>query len=239
MLFAYNRVSTTEQAAEGTTSLDEQVRACQGYAMMKGVSAFDLQVFTDAGISGAMALNLRPAGHDLMRAVKAGDTIVATKLDRMFRDSLDALNCFVRFKNERINLVLLEFGVEPITDDKNVMGKVMYTMIAAFADWERERIAGRMQDGKAAKRRNGGHAGGPAPYGYRVVGSKRQAKLEVDPGEQEVLQTVNKLYYKPPYAVAKALNEKGYPTRSGRPWHCAQVIQMRERLKHEPGAATH
>lgn len=235
MLFGYARVSTQEQAAEGTTSLDEQDRAIQGYGMMKGISAFDLQVFTDAGISGAMALNLRPAGAELMEAVKSGDTIVATKLDRMFRDSLDALNCFVKFKERGIDLVLLEFGIDPITDDKNLMGKVMYTVIAAFADWDRQNIANRMQKGKEAKRRNGGHAGGRAPYGYRIEGSKRDARLVPDSREIEIIKTVDSMRRKPPNIITRYLNEKGYPTRSGKPW---QQVQIERILKGLPDAGT-
>lgn len=233
MLFGYARCSTDEQA-NGTT-LEEQARAINGYAMMKGVSAFDLQVFTDAGISGAMALCMRPAGYDLLQAAQPNDTIVATKLDRVFRDSLDALKCYVDFKERGINLVLLDFGVEPVTND-NSIGKILYTMMAAFADWERSRIAVRMKEGKEAKRRNGGHAGGEAPYGYKVVGSKRHAKLEIEPREQEMIAVIESMRKKPPLEIAHTLNAQGMMTRSGKPWYSHQVVRVLEKLPNEQAA---
>lgn len=227
MLLGYARVSTEDQAREGTTSLQEQQRAIQGFAMMCGVSSFDLQVFVDAGISASMALRNRPAGRDLWDSLQAGDTIVATKLDRVFRDALDALNSYKFFKDRGIHLVLLDMGIEPVTND-DTMGKLMFTMLAAFADWERSRIALRMSEGKRAKQRNGGHAGGEAPYGFRIVGSGREARLERAPEEQQVIERVCSLSHRSEsaYNIAKRLNKDAVATRTGKPWKMIQIERI-------------
>lgn len=231
MLLGYARVSTADQAAEGTTSLQEQQRAIQGFAMMKGISSFDMQIYTDAGISAAMALRNRPAGYDMWHAAQEGDIIIASKLDRIFRDSLDALHSYRDLKERKVDLVLLDMGVDPVTQEDGI-GKLMFTMLSAFADWERTRIATRMRDGKTAKIRNGGHAGGEAPYGFRIVGSRRDAKLEINADEQQVIERVVRMHERHrPWVIARRLNEDGVPTRSGKPWQDIQIMRIVARNK--------
>lgn len=233
MIFGYTRCSTAEQA-DGST-LQEQERVIRGYAMAKGVAAFDLQIFVDEGVSGSIPMRWRPAGGDLLAVVKAGDTVVASKLDRMFRNALDALNTFNDFKQRDIHLVLFDLGIEPVTGDTG-MAKLIFQIMAAVADHERDRIRERMADGKRAKREKGGHAGGLAPYGYRIVGSKREARLEIDEKEQELIRVVTRSRL-PPYRLAQHLNEKGFNTRSGKPFHMAQVLRILE--KHKNDATAH
>jgi DNA invertase Pin-like site-specific DNA recombinase len=236
MLLGYCRVSTSEQAADGTTSLQEQERIIRGMAMARGFTAFDTQIYVDAGVSGSIHMQWRPAGRDLLEAAKPGDTVCAAKLDRMFRNSLDALKIYTKFKEQGIHLVLFDLGTEPITND-NGMSKVIFQVMSAFADHERETIRARMLDGKVAKKRNGGHAGGLAPYGYKIVGQGRHAKLEPAEYEQEILKRVEGwLSEKPdlnPYHLAKKLTENGVLTRNGKPFQFAQAqLLMRKAPQH-------
>ena len=226
MLLGYVRVSTIEQAADGTTSLQEQRRVIQGYAMAKGYTQYDLQIFEDKGISGSLHLNYRPAGHDLLELAKPGDTVVAAKLDRMFRNSLDALKVFTDFRERGINLVLFDLGIEPITGDTGI-GKLIFQVMAAFADLERERIRDRVLSGKQAKLANGGHIGGEAPYGYRIIGSGRTSKLEMCEAEQEVIKKVvaMKERYQPPF-IARMLADQGVFSRSGKPFQKIQIQRI-------------
>ena len=85
MLLGYTRVSTLDQAADNRTSLDEQERVIRGIAMVRGVDKMDVTIYSDPGISGAVPLRFRPEGKKLLAEMKAGDTVVASKLDRMFR----------------------------------------------------------------------------------------------------------------------------------------------------------
>src|SRR5215471_5783759 len=92
MIFSYTRVSTAEQAAEGSTSLAEQERRNRAIAQLRGASgSFDISVHSDAGVSGSVPLAERPAGGRMLDSAQAGDVIIAAKLDRLFRSALDAL----------------------------------------------------------------------------------------------------------------------------------------------------
>lgn len=231
MILGYCRVSTTEQAADGTTSLQEQERIIRGYAMTKGITAFDLQIYVDSGVSGSIALRNRPAGEELLEAVKPGDIVVASKLDRIFRNSLDALWTYNEFKNKGIHLVLFDMGVQPITDDGG-LSKVFFSIMSAFADHERERIRERILDGKRAKKLKGGHTGGVAPFGYRVVGQRREARLEIDEHEQEIVREIAALRHLPIPALVRQINAKGLKTRKGKPFIYAQVERILKTSAH-------
>ena len=230
MLHGYVRVSSSEQAAEGTTSLEEQRRVIQGYAIAKGFHAYDTAIYEDAGVSGSLHLKWRRAGCELLEAVEPGDYVVAAKLDRLFRNALDALNIHNDFKERGIHLVLFDLGVTPITDDSGV-SKLIFQIMAAFADHERERIRERMADGKRAKLARGGHVGGEAPYGFRIVGAKRESRLEVNEEEQAVIKRVRELKGKSPYFIAKQLTIEGATNRSGKPFKDIQVMRI---LRKEP-----
>ena len=85
--------------------------------MMRGIDKFGLQIYVDAGVSGGMPFARRPAGADLLAAARKGDIVIASKLDRMFRNSLDALATAERFKEQGIHLVLFDLGQDPLTSD--------------------------------------------------------------------------------------------------------------------------
>ncbi len=237
MFLGYCRVSTSEQAADGTTSLQEQHRIIKGMAMARGIGAYDLQIFEDAGVSGSIHMKYRPAGRELLETVKKGDVVVAAKLDRMFRNALDALKIYTDFKERGIDLILFDLGVNPVTED-NSTSKLLFQIMSAFADHERENIRARMLDGKAAKRAKGGHAGGEAPYGWQIVGAKREARLVPVAHEQKVIATLVEMPDKlgfdkrqplPIGTLTRRLNDLGHRTRTGKPFVFAQVQRI---LKH-------
>lgn len=229
MILGYARCSTAEQVLG--TSMAEQERQVRGFAMMRGAhNAYDVLVFTDPGVSGATPLAERPAGRDLLAQAGRDDVVVASKLDRMFRSALDALQVAKGLKAKGIDLVLLDMGNTPVTDGG--MAQCFFAMAAAFAELERERIADRMQSGRDAKRRQGGHLGGQAPYGFRVTGTGKAATLEPVEAERRVLEAVADLVRRdmPPYRAAQELTRQGLLTRTQKPFHTAQVQRMMRRI---------
>lgn len=183
MIYGYARVSTLEQV-EGT-SLETQERRVRATALYLG-EELD-RMFVDAGVSGSMPLDQRTAGGSLICAVKSGDTVIASKLDRMFRSAADALNTLTWFRENGVKLILCDMGMEPVTE--NGVAKLMFSVLAAMAEFERERIRERTVDGKKAKRASGGHIGGKPGFGYMVIGSGKNSRIVADP------------------ALARALNE--------------------------------
>lgn len=229
MLLGYTRVSTSEQAGDDRTSLAEQERVIKGMAMAMGIGQFDLQVYSDPGVSGSIALENRPEGGKLYNDAKRNDTVVASKLDRLFRDALDAQNVYKEFKKRGVHLILYDMGVEPVTKDG--MSKFFFTMLSAFADLERTRIGERMMDGKAAKKRAGGHIGGSAPTGFKKIGEGRAARLEPDPDEQKILKVVSENLYKSPGGIRRILRSQGLVSRTGKVFQVNQVQRLMARAE--------
>lgn len=229
MIFSYARVSTTEQAADGTTSIAEQHRKNRALATMRGVSADDIAEFTDAGVSGSIALSERPSGKEMLDAAKKGDVIVASKMDRLFRSASDALVTAEDLRNRGIDLVLLDISVDPVT--ANGTGKMFFGMLAILAEFERDRINERTNDGRRAKKANGGCIG-QVPFGYRKVGSGKSAVLVEDEKEQEIVRLVREMgeVYNS-NQIAEQLTGM-YPTRSGKPWHRVQVRRILDYASH-------
>lgn len=185
--YVYTRVSTFDQV-EGT-SLDEQLRKCTGVAMMQG---WDIkEVFTDPGVSGSQPLCERPSGQKLTDLLTQGDTVIAAKIDRLFRSSADALSTVEEWKKNGIDLVIAEFGSSPVTE--NGTSKLLFGILSMVAEFERGIIRERMMSGKEAKKQKGGHAGGRRPFGFDVVGKGRAAYLVENEREQAALSLIKEL----------------------------------------------
>ena len=237
MIFGYVRVSSMEQAAEGTTSLEEQERKCQAIAQLRGADSFNFTCFKDAGVSGTLPLSHRPAGSEMLETATTGDTIVASKMDRLFRSASDALTTAEHLKARGIDLILADMSVEPVT--ANGAAKMFFGMLALVAEFERGRIAERMEDGRRGKRQRGGHLGGEPPYGFRKEGEGRQAKLVPDEREQEIVREVVTLSRRfAPASVVKLLATKNMLGRQDRPLGFMQIKRIVARQK-EHNLASH
>src|SRR4051812_24624819 len=106
-VYAYVRVSTARQASEGE-SLDVQRRQIDGYALMHGMTVAETAV--EEGVSGSVPLSERPAGAALFARLRAGDVVIAAKLDRLFRSALDALQMVEDLKVKGVKLHLIDLG---------------------------------------------------------------------------------------------------------------------------------
>src|SRR3954468_10278174 len=180
--YGYVRVSTARQAEEGL-SLEVQRRQGEGYALMRGLPLD--RVFVEEGVSGSVPLAERPAGGELMAALGPGDAVIAAKLDRAFRSALDALQVVQRFRERGVALHLLDIG----GDVANGHGKLFMTIVAAFAEAERDRIRERIRGRKGGQRGQSRFLGGKRPFGWRVEGGR----LVEDEREQAALATAKEL----------------------------------------------
>jgi putative DNA-invertase from lambdoid prophage Rac len=230
MILGYVRVSSPEQARPEKTSLEMQENAIIGFAQMRGMTKFDTQIYKDAGVSGGIKLIKRPAGRELLETARKGDTIVAVKLDRLFRNSTDALNTAEDLKDAGINLVCMDLGLESITGDG--VARFIFTIFAALSNMERDRISERTAEGRRAKQERGG-AISPAPFGYRKVGVRREARIEIDEREQEVISLVHRRKHKSLGQLASDLAAAGYTSRTGKPygrWQVSKILRIKKDL---------
>lgn len=161
-VFGYVRVSTSEQATNGD-SLETQKAKIIGYAMMQGWEVSE--VFVEAGVSGSVPLADRPQGRRLLGIVGKGDMVITPKLDRMFRSASDALGTLEELKAQGTGLVMIDLGGD-VTG--NGISKLVFTILSAVAENERERIRERIREVKRHLASQGIYGGGKVPYGYTV-----------------------------------------------------------------------
>lgn len=180
-VYGYIRVSTKIQAEDGL-SIDAQERQLRGYAMMNGLEIDKL--FVEKAVSGWKPINSRPQGKLLTVSLSAGDTIICAKLDRMFRSAKDALTVAEELKQREVNLHLLDLGGD-VTG--NGISKMFFTIVAAFAEFERDRIAERVSDVKSNEKEKGRYLGGTRPFGYQIG---KSGVLVPKRDEQKVIQEI-------------------------------------------------
>ena len=178
-IFGYIRVSTLQQANEGE-SLETQLRQIQSYSVLKG---FDIPLenfITEKGVSGSLEFEKRPEGGRLFNQLASGDVLIFSKLDRAFRNTRNALNTLHELKERGISVHFIDLGGD-VTNDG--IGSVIFTILSAFATFERERIATRIREVKQVQKAEGKFLGGFTRFGYRVS----EDRLEKDTDQQKII----------------------------------------------------
>ena len=102
-------------------------------------------------------------------------------------------------------------------------------MLAAIAEFERTRILERMNEGRGAKAKKGGHIGGDAPYGYRGEGTGQAARLVEDFEEQKIVRAMRELRGVSFRAVCNALADRDVLNRVGKPFEAIQIQRIMKR----------
>ena len=179
--YAYTRVSTDRQASEGE-SLAVQERVVAGYAMQHDF-AID-HIYSERGVSGSKPLSERPEGAAMLALLKQGDTVITPKLDRMFRSANDALSNLEMMKAKDIHLHMIDLGGD-VTG--NGIAKLVFTILSAVAEAERDRIRERISTVKADQKTRGRYLGGTVPFGWeqgkdgdlRAVSGQQKAIAEI------------------------------------------------------------
>jgi putative DNA-invertase from lambdoid prophage Rac len=229
MFLIYGRTSTLEQAEAGAVSVPEQLKKGRALASIRGVAGRDCATFVDKGVSGSTPLAFRPQGKEMLEGAQRGDTICASKMDRLFRSAIDALQTAEDLKQRGIDLILIDLGVDPVTG--NGTAKLFFSILAVMAEFERDRIRERTEEGRRGKRARRGFMGGGVPIGFSVVGKGRDAQLEENEAEQTMLVKVKQMAKDghKPGRIARYLSMY-HPTRTGKAWQVVQVQRVLQSL---------
>ena len=179
-VFGYLRVSTLTQAREGE-SLEAQRLQVTSYALSKGLKLPEENIFVEAGVSGGSEFQERPEGSKLFLTLTEGDMVVFPKLDRAFRNTRNALNVLHDLKARGVSVHFIDLGGD-VTG--NGVGAIVFTILSAFATFERERIAARIREVKQLKKAQGKFTGGKRAFGYDVVDGIKTPRES----EQEVIR---------------------------------------------------
>lgn len=142
MLIGYARVSTDDQ------HLDLQLDALEAAGLDPA------RVYREHA-SGARSD--RPALTECLRSLREGDTLVIWRLDRLGRSVQDLLALSQRLKTMGVNLRSLTETI----DTSTAIGGLVFTMIAAMAEFERRLIQERTMAGLKAARARGRRGGRP------------------------------------------------------------------------------
>lgn len=207
----YRRVSTAEQAGSGL-GLDAQETSIATAAARLGLQI--VETFTDAGVSGGLPLEQRPALMSALHALGRGDVLVIAKRDRLGRDVLNV--AMIERLAERKGARIVSAAGEG-TDTNDPTSRLMRQIVDCFAEYERAIIRSRTKAALAVKKARGERVGG-IPYGSQLAADGRLLEPHAD--EQRVLAIVEELRgagltYQ---AVADELNRQGFRSRTGGPW---------------------
>jgi len=143
MKIGYARVSTDDQKLD----LQKDALALAGVESENVYQEFVSGVKTN-----------RPELDHCLKALRPGDALIVWKLDRLGRSVKELIKITDQLRDQDVEFVSLKDGI----DTSTAVGKMVFHMLAAFAQFERDLISERTKAGlKAARDR--GYRGGRAP----------------------------------------------------------------------------
>ena len=154
MVYGYCRVSTQMQAKDGN-SLEVQEQLLKENGAEK--------IYSDA-FTGTKAH--RPELDKLLAVLQTGDKLVVTKLDRIARSASQGIELVQTLLDKGITVHVLNMGLL----DNTPTGKLIRNIMLAFAEFERDMIIERTQEGKAiAKKQPDFREGRPRLYNRKQI----------------------------------------------------------------------
>jgi len=217
----YARFSPRPNAAE-CDSVEKQIERCRAYCDAHGYEVIGKK--HDNDMSGGRADNRPGLQAAIALACKRKAVLVVYKLDRLARNTRDALEVLERLQKSKADLASL---VEQI-NSRSPMGRFFFTQLAAFAELEREQIRERTSaamrtyqaDGRRMTRAD------RCPFGQQPDPSD-PSRLIDNPEELAVLERIRALRSegKGAKAITAALNAERFPCR-GWCWHVTTVKRL-------------
>ena len=138
MIYGYARVSTKGQAKDGN-SLEVQENALR--------AAGAVEIYVDA-FTGTKTD--RPEFEKLMKQLQSGDTLIVTKLDRFARSMTQGSELVTDLIEKGIKVNILNIGMM----DNTPSSKLIRNIFFSFAEFERDMIVERTQEGKTIAKQN-------------------------------------------------------------------------------------
>ena len=202
-MLGYVRVSSVMQAESGL-GLAAQEATIRDYCQRNGVEL--VGIVHDDGISAKDTD--RPGLISVWASLVAGeaDGIVVAKLDRLSRSVLDFAKIMAWAEEGGFALVAVDLGIDTTT----ASGRLVATVMAAMAQWEREATSIRTLEAAAIKRSRGENMGRP---GVRDTNPTVTARIAAERAAGSTWQR-----------IADGLNAEGVPTvRGGTEWRVSAV----------------
>jgi DNA invertase Pin-like site-specific DNA recombinase len=190
VLHGYCRVSTADQNPDAQR--DALLRA--------GVHPDQLYLDRTSG-----AKSSRPARDALCKALRAGDVLVATRLDRVGRSTTHLVTLLDQLAGRGVAFRFLEQGIDTTTSE----GRLMYRMLAAIAEFQRDLIIANTREGLAAARARG-RKGGRKP---KLTGHQVQLAQQLYDARDKTVAEIAAIFTVPRTTIYGHLNNGSAGTR--------------------------
>lgn len=215
----YIRVSTDEQVKHGQ-GLEIQRKEIKEYCKKNKIKL--LEIFEDAGISGANDINKRKGLNSALEYCKKNDInkLLITKMDRLARD------VYIQLWLEK-ELKICDVEIVSINEDNlngsDYMTVAMRQMVGVFAQLEKNRIADRLLSGrrnKAEEKKQKASGNCPIGYRYQYNDSNSNPIVVIDEERATVVKEIYKLYLigDSIQKIAEKLNNRGVLSERGKPF---------------------
>jgi site-specific DNA recombinase len=217
----YARFSPRPDAQE-CDSVEKQIERCRAYCDAHGYEVIGKK--HDNDMSGGRADNRPGLQAAIALACKHKAVLVVYKLDRLARNTRDALEVLERLQKSKADLASL---VEQI-NSRSPMGRFFFTQLAAFAELEREQIRARTSAAMRSYQSEGRRMtrADRCPFG-KEPNPIDPSQLIDCPEEQTALARMRQLREegKGAKAITEALQAEGFPSR-GCGWHLTTVRRL-------------
>lgn len=217
-IVGYIRVSSADQAEN--TSITTQTKAIKEYTAKLKKKDPPLYVDIDSGNNYNRAFLWGG-----IKSLKSGDILLCVRPDRLSRNAKHALLILDAIHERGAELQFTELSLDLHT----AAGRLIFTILTAAAEHERDMIHARTNAGRAAVRAAGGILGGPSPYGSKRRGGRDEPVNSERLGVERILG-LRKLGHSL-RDIARILTGEGIPTKKGRNWSHQSVAKIISRLK--------
>ncbi len=220
--YGYARLSPKDKESE-RLSIFVQGADIQAYCLMKHL---DLRsIYTDVDVSGGMELARRPSGKQLIAQLdKEPGHVVAVRQDRLFRQTADALVTIKQWLARGITTTLIAEGIDVSTP----AGFLMFTIMAGFSQYEREIIGVRTKAILGEMKARGKRVSRTMQYGWDEGPDGTASRNLTEDYWLRWMKNMRSRGHSDS-AIAKGLNEKKAPTKTGSIWRPSTVKQILDR----------
>lgn len=214
----YIRVSTDDQS----NSIETQEAKIREYCKFKNFNP--AHIIIDEDISGGTEFNKRPGGKILQKLLTDNSitTIIAIKPDRLFRNVTDALLTTDQWNKSNIDLHIIDMGGASFST-KSAIGRLMFTTIISFAEFERNITGERTKAVINHKKIN------MIRYSKKIFGyDSIENKLTPNPQEQITLKKIFSMHSQnlSTQKIADHLNSiSSKPTKGGK-WIRSSILYI-------------
>jgi len=190
--------------------------------------------YEDRAVSGGKPFTERPAGMKLWTAIKPGDVVCFSKMDRAFRNVMDASKLLHLCNAQGIGLVFLDMALDTATP----LGKFVAHLLASVAELERHWIGQRTREALAA--RGSRPTKNQPPPGWKVLDDKTSLPDDTERQLIEWMVTQHDTYLWSWKTIAQYLTDKGVRRFNGTRYHQSWIsYALRARADGYPERGNH